>query len=179
MSSQVDWYDRNTCVLFGGGAAACVVTQGQALKYIQVDAPSGISLLHSSAGTGNSPFATPGAQQGYLQMQGQEVFKFAVNAIESGLTQALDTLHLTPDDIDYYILHQANKRIIDFARTKLGQPEEKFPTNIEQYGNLSSASLPLLLSEMLDDGRIKPGQTLFLSAFGAGLTTGSCVFVWE
>jgi len=76
-------------------------------------------------------------------------------------------------------LHQANKRIIDAVRGKLQQPEEKFPTNIDRYGNLSSVSIPLLLFEMLESGRIKPGDRLFLSAFGAGMTAGSCVIVWE
>jgi len=179
MSTQVDWNDRNTCVLFGDGAAACVVTAGTALKYLSLSAIPETTILNLPADTGNSPFITNKTERSYLQMQGQEVFKFAVNIVGKDVKQALEEMDLTPDQIDYYILHQANKRIIDSIRTKLRQPEEKFPVNINKYGNLSSVSVPLLLCEMLDAGKIKKGDTLFISAFGAGLTAGSCIMVWE
>jgi 3-oxoacyl-[acyl-carrier-protein] synthase-3 len=179
MSKHADWNDRSTCVLFGDGAAACVVTDGNALKYISLSASPNKSILHLVSGTGNNPFITNKASSGFLYMHGQEVFKFAVNVIETELKQALRTLALLPEQIDWFILHQANKRIIDSARMKLKQPKEKFPVNIDKYGNLSSASIPLLLFEMLEDNAIKPGDTLFMSAFGAGLTAGSCVMVWE
>ena len=179
MSKHADWTDRNTCVLFGDGAAACVVTSGNALRYINLLAPANTSILTLPVGTGNSPFMSNKKEDGFLYMQGQEVFKFAVNMVESETNQALNTLNLSPEDVDYFILHQANKRIIDSARAKLRQPEEKFPVNIDRYGNLSCVSIPLLLSEMLEDGKINPGDTLFMSAFGAGLTAGSCVMIWE
>ena len=179
MSALVDWTDRNTCVLFGDGAGACVVTTGGALKYINTSANADMAILNLPSGTGNSPFASNKKTNGFLHMQGQEVFKFAVSVVESEMKQAIQTLKITPDQVDWFILHQANKRIIDFARTKLRQPEAKFPINIERYGNLSSASIPILLCEMVEDGKIKPGATLFITAFGAGLTAGSCVMIWE
>ena len=112
-------------------------------------------------------------------MQGQEVFKFAVSIIEAEIKTALEKLELTADQIDWFLIHQANKRIIESARIKLRQPEVKFPCNIEKYGNLSSVSIPLLLFEMLEDNKIKPGDSVFMTAFGAGLTAGSCIFIWE
>jgi 3-oxoacyl-[acyl-carrier-protein] synthase-3 len=179
MSAQVDWSDRNTCVLFGDGAAACVAASGSALKYINLSAAANTTILNMPAGTGNSPFVSDKRKDGYLYMQGQEVYKFAVGAVETEVGQAFEALKITPDQIDWFILHQANKRIIDSVRKKLCQPEEKFPINIDRYGNLSCVSIPLLLFEMLEDGRIKPGAALFLSAFGAGMTAGSCVMIWE
>ena len=112
-------------------------------------------------------------------MQGQEVFKFAVNIVGKDVKLALKEMNMIPDEVDYYVLHQANKRIIDSIRAKLKQPEDKFPINIDKYGNLSSVSIPLLLSEMQDDGKLKHGEKIFMSAFGAGLTAGSCVMIWE
>jgi len=179
MSSQMDWNDRNTCILFGDGAAACVVTAGNALKYISLSAIADTTILTLPVDTGNSPFVVEKKGKGYLQMQGQEVFKFAVGIVGKDVKQALESTDLSPGQIDYFILHQANKRIIDSIRVKLKQPEDKFPINIDRYGNLSSVSIPLLLSEMLDDGKLNPGDTLFVSAFGAGLTAGSCIIVWE
>jgi len=179
LSTQMDWGDRSTCVLFGDGAAACVITEGDALKYISLSVSANSSMINIPAGTGNSPFIHDKADGGFLRMQGQEVFKFAVSTLETEIKQALAALKIPLDEIDYFVLHQGNKRIIDSTRTKLGQPQDKFPINIDRYGNLSSASIPLLLFEMLEDGRLKTGNTVFMSAFGAGMTTGSCVFVWE
>lgn len=179
ISRYTDWQDRSTCVLFGDGAGACVVTKGEALKYLHLTAGFGVESLFIPASTGNSPFMLQKNTQHYLKMNGQEIFKFAVSMIESESKLAFSKLGITAEDIDYFILHQANKRIIESARTRLKQPEEKFPTNIHQYGNVSSASIPILLDEMLVAGRIKKGDTLLMSAFGAGLTTGTCIMVWE
>jgi 3-oxoacyl-[acyl-carrier-protein] synthase-3 len=179
MSTQVDWTDRNTCVLFGDGAAACVVAKGEALKYLSLRTAPQISILNLPVDTGNSPFAVNKRENSYLYMNGQEVFRFAVNAVEEDVKETLHALALSADQIDYFILHQANQRIIDSIRRKLGQPEEKFPLNIARYGNISSVSIPLLLQDMLESRAIKAGDRLFLSAFGAGMTTGSCVMEWE
>jgi len=179
MSSQIDWNDRNTCILFGDGAAACVVTTGNALRYSSLSAIADTTILNVPADTGNSPFITQKRDKAYLHMQGQEVFKFAVNIVGKDVKQALEATGLTPDDIDYFVLHQANKRIIDSARIKLMQPKEKFPVNIAKYGNISSVSIPLLLGEMLEEGKITPGTKLLISAFGAGLTAGCCILEWE
>lgn len=179
MSTLLDWEDRNTCVLFGDGAASCVVTPGEAMRYISLTASPESTILNISAGTGNTPFLYKKNDRSYLNMLGQEVFKFAVGVCGAEVKKALDALELAPEQIDWYLLHQANKRIIDSIRTKLREPEEKFPTNIEKYGNISSVSVPLLLYEMLEDNKIKKGDTIVLSAFGAGLTAGTAVLVWE
>jgi len=179
MSVQADWNDRNTAILFGDGAAACVATKGNALKYISLSAIPETTILNLPSDTGNSPYINNKVNRSYLHMQGQEVFKFAVNIVGKDVKQALEAINKTPEQIDYYVLHQANKRIIDSIRVKLKQPEEKFPINIDKYGNISSVSVPLLLSEMLEDGKINKGDTIFISAFGAGLTAGSCIMVWE
>ena len=179
MSAYTDWSDRNTCVLFGDGAAACVVARGDALRYIRLSAAEAdTTILNLPLGAGNSPFIDGKQESGFLHMQGQEVFKFAVNVVEAEMKHALQVLGMLPEQIDWFLLHQANKRIIDSIRTKLKQPEGKFPINIDRYGNISSVSIPLLLSEMLEDGMVKAGDALFMCAFGAGLTAGSCVMVW-
>ena len=179
MSRHIDWQDRNTCILFGDGAAACVVTAGNAVKYSKLDADGNTELLYLEADTGNNPFTSTPLDRSYLQMQGQNVFKFAVKAVEDEIRIALDSLHISAEDVDYFILHQANKRIIDGIRTRLRQPAEKFPMNIDKYGNMSAASIPVLLHEMLCESKIKPGDTLVLVGFGAGMTTGTCVITWE
>lgn len=178
MSSLVDWHDRSTCILFGDGAAACVVTEGTALKYINLTANGNTEILNLPFGSGNNPFKKQ-TQTGFAQMRGQDVFKFAVSMVESESLSALSRLGMTADDIDYFVLHQANRRIIETIRARMEQSEEKFPINIDRYGNISSVSVPLLLDEMLEDGKIKKGSRLLLSAFGAGLTTGTCVLIWE
>ena len=178
MSKHVDWSDRSTCVLFGDGAAACLVTKGNALKKINLTAKGNIDILNIPSANGNSPFKEKNDDI-FLHMQGQEVFKFAVSMIDMQCKKILSELDMDIKDIDYFILHQANKRIIEFARTRLGQSTEKIPVNIENYGNLSSVSIPILLEEMTADGRIKKGSKLLLSAFGSGLTTGTCVMEWE
>jgi len=179
MSTLVDWNDRNTCILFGDGAAACVVSKGNALKYISLSATADTSILNMPSYNINSPYKGKKEEKRFLHMQGQDVFKFAVGIVEPDLKEALETLDMAIREIDYFILHQANKRIIDTIRKKLKQPENKFPVNIGKYGNLSSVSIPLLLYEMLEEGKIKTGDVLFMSAFGAGLTSGSCVMAWE
>jgi len=179
MSSLMDWNDRSTCIIFGDGAAACVVTSGNAIQYMSLSTIPDTTFLRLLAESGNSPYITNKIPKSYLHMQGQEVFKFAVKIVGTDVNDALTALDMTPEQIDHYILHQANKRIIDSIRIKLKQPEDKFPINIDKYGNLSSVSIPLLLCEMLEEGKINLGDTIFMSAFGAGLTAGSCIIVWE
>ena len=178
MSSYVDWSDRTTCVLFGDGAGACLVTGGESLLYSKLTVHNGADLIEIGTG-GGTPFALHKPARPYLRMDGPEVFRFAVQAIEREVHAALDELDMAPGDIDHYVLHQANKRIIDGARARLNQPSEKFPVNINKNGNTSSATIPILLDEMAHDARLKPGDTLLLSAFGAGLTTGTAVLKWE
>lgn len=183
MSSLVDWTDRGVSVLFGDGAGACIVTDGDSLKYMNLTAVGDTNTIRQIAGVGNNPYAKARSEisesRGFVQWDGQEVFKFAVHSVEREVNLALSTLGLSPEDINYFVLHQANKRIIDSARRRLNQPEEKFPVNIDRYGNTSSATIPVLLDEMLEDGKIKKGDVLLLAAFGSGLATGACILVWE
>ena len=180
MSGLVDWHDRSTCVLFGDGAAACVVSPGHALAWLNVlTQPDSAVITLPANTTGNSPFAPRPNEQGFVQMDGQKVFKYAVTLLEREVARALAALDLTADEIDYYVIHQANKRIIDFAISRLGLAPAKFPLNIERYGNISAVSIPLLLHEMKAAGQIHPGDKLFMCAFGAGMTCGSCVLDWE
>jgi len=181
MSRMINWTDRNTCILFGDGAGACVVTKspGNTVKYTKLTADGTTEPLYQRAGTGNSPFVSKKLEHGFVQMQGQDVFKFAVKTIGDEIQEALEKLDIAAESVDYFILHQANKRIIDGISKRLKQPTEKFPINIDKYGNMSSASIPVLLDEMICDNKIKPGDTLVFAGFGAGLTTGTCVIVWE
>lgn len=178
MSKHADWDDRATCVLFGDGAAACVVTKGSALKYVNLTSKGQTDILRLPTGNGNTPFAERKVH-GCLHMEGQAVFRFAVSAVEQAADMAVEALGITPEDIDYYVLHQANKRIIDSARNKLKLPPEKFPLCVQKYGNMSSATIPILLEQMLTEGTLTPGKTIFMAAFGAGLTTGTAVMTWE
>ena len=179
MSKRVDWQDRRTCVLFGDGAGACVATKGDSLKYLNLTVQGDSKTINSPIGTGNSPFISEQKESGFLYMDGQEVFKFAVSTAEKEVALALEALNLSTEDIDMFVLHQANKRIIDFARKRLKQPEEKFPVSVDRYGNTSAASIPILLCELVEEGKIKAGDRLFMCAFGAGMTAGSCVLIWE
>ena len=180
MSAHLDWSDRRTCVLFGDGAAACLVTAGAMMTHLSLGTipnPTVIAMRNDMAGT--NPLARGLESPSPVLMDGQRVFKHAVTIIEHEVDRALSALNLTPAEIDLYLIHQANQRIIDFAIARLDQPKTKFPTNIDRYGNISAVSLPLLLHELRQDGRLKAGQRLFLCAFGAGMTYGSCVWDWE
>ncbi|MCL2482744.1 MAG: beta-ketoacyl-ACP synthase 3 [Propionibacteriaceae bacterium] len=180
MSAHLDFTDRNTCVLFGDGAAAVVVTPGSALKYIHVTSHPDTQVLSlANRMTGNSPFTHHRDEVGFVHMEGQKVFRYAVTYMEREVIKALATLGLEPDDVDYYLVHQANRRIIESAISRLDLSPDKFPMNIDRYGNMSSVSIPVLLHEQLAAGTIKPGDTLVMCAFGAGMTYGSCVVEWE
>jgi len=113
-----------------------------------------------------------------MYMNGKEVFKVAVTASIQGIEYILGQTGLTADQVDYYILHQANMRIIDTVRNQLHLPADKFPHNIERLGNTSSATIPILLDELNKSGKLKYGNTVVLSAFGAGFTAGTCLFTW-
>jgi 3-oxoacyl-[acyl-carrier-protein] synthase-3 len=176
---MVDWNDRTSCILFGDGAGACVVAVGENLRYIRAFSDAQISPLFTKSGRGNNPFIPENEnEQNFLQMQGQHVYKFAVKTIETEINLALSALKLAPQDIDFFILHQANARIIEGARSRLKLPPEKFPMNIQKYGNMSAASIPVLLAEMAEEGRIKKGDTLMFLGFGAGMTAGTAVITW-
>ncbi len=178
MSRITDWTDRASCVLFGDGAGAVVVGPGTALKKTRLTSMGDMRVIHASPEPGNSPFGTAQREKAGLYMAGQEVYKFAVANSLKDIECVLDQSGLTPDDISFFLLHQANKRIIDAVRARLKQGEDKFPANIEARGNTSSASVPILLDELNRAGMLKKGDILAMSAFGAGLTTGACIIEW-
>lgn len=175
LSRLTDWTDRSTCVLFGDAAGAAICERGNGVKAVRLTAEGDAAYLHGWPSGGNSPFDDQIPTEKPLYMNGQEIFKFAVTRSLRDVEAVMDESALTADAVDYFVLHQANRRILDAVRARLKQPEEKFPVNITDHGNTSSACIPVLLSEMEGDGRLKKGQTLVLSAFGAGLTTGAAV----
>ena len=188
MSAHVDFTDRSTCVLFGDGAAAVVVTASSSadgardggLEYIHLGTqPDSHTIVLPNNMLGNNPVAVGDKPQPFLYMDGQKVFKFAVNVIEQEIRLALKALNITPDAIDHYLIHQANRRIIDFAVQQMGIGPDKFPLNVEKYGNMSAVSIPVLLHEMRARDEIHAGERLLLCAFGAGMTYGACVIQWE
>ena len=178
MSRLTDWTDRSTCVLFGDGAGAAVVDGGDNLYHARLTSEGDINPINYYPDPGNCPFATDGHPAARLHMVGQDVYKFAVSHSASDLKQVVEESGLSMDEIDHFLLHQANKRILEAVRTRLHQPEEKFPSNVEVRGNTSSASVPILLDELNRAGRFKAGDAVAMSAFGAGLTTGACVIRW-
>lgn len=178
MSRIVDWSDRATCVLFGDGAGAAVLEKGSGFKDAIFTVDGGYENLYVPVWGGNSPFSAPAEHKAFLNMNGQEVYIFAVSSIVQQITAILEKNGMTADEPSFYILHQANIRIIESARKKLGQPAEKFPVNLDRYGNTSSATVPMLLDELNRRGRLKKGDKLVLCGFGAGLITGTCILEW-
>lgn len=177
-SRMVSWKNRSTCVLFGDGAGAAVVTAGDELKAIRLTTSSLTDVLYYERRLEPTPYIDKDESFEPLVMRGREVFKHAVTSSCRDIRELLAATKLSPEDIKYYILHQANRRIIDSIRNFLGVDEERVPHNVERYGNISSAALPALLDEMNRGGKLQRGDKLVFSAFGAGFTTGACVIEW-
>jgi 3-oxoacyl-[acyl-carrier-protein] synthase-3 len=181
LSKWIDWTDRSTCVLFGDGAAAVVLeatnTPSGVLAYeLGSDGKKSGNLILPGGGTRHPPsHEMVDKNLHYIKMNGREVFKFATRTMGKSVLRTVKKAGLTPDDIDLFIPHQANKRIIDKAAKQVGLPIEKVFVNIQNYGNTSAASIPIALCEALDSGRAKIGDTLAFVAFGAGLTWASAV----
>ena len=177
LSKILDWTDRSTLVLFGDGAGAVVMEQveeGGFLGFeLGADGGGGASLW--LPGSGSRKFDDP---DGLVKMNGREVFKFATRIMVTSADAILDECGKTVDDIDVYVPHQANVRIIDHAVKKLGVPQEKTVINVDRYGNTSSGSIPLALADAADDGRLEPGKLVLLTGMGAGLTWGSALIEW-
>lgn len=180
LSKLMDWTDRSTCVLFGDGAGAVVVTaQGDSLLGMVQGANGADGMALNSINRINcSPFSENEQMTDYVHMNGPAVYKFAVRTVPKAIREALDQAGLTEDDVDHFLLHQANLRIIESVADRLKQPMEKFPTNLEECGNVSAASVPILLDKVCREGIIKEGETLALAGFGAGLTWGACILKW-
>ena len=175
----VDWNDRRTCVLFGDGAAAVVVTRGNALRSIKVSSKSDKSVLYYRRSLEPTPFLIRDKNTGPLCMNGQEVFKSAVTSSLRDMQYVLKQANVNKDDVTYFVLHQANLRIIDFIKSHFGATDEQFPINVNRYGNTSSVSIPLLLDELNKNGKLRKGDLLVFSAFGAGFTSAACVIEWN
>ncbi|MBR2866409.1 MAG: ketoacyl-ACP synthase III [Alistipes sp.] len=177
-SRMVSWQNRSTCVLFGDGAGAAVVTAGDELKAIRLTTSSLTDVLYYQRKLEPTPYISKDENFEPLVMRGREVFKHAVTSSCRDIRKLLNETGIDANDIKYYVLHQANRRIIDSIRNFLGVEEEKVPHNVERYGNISSAALPALLDELNRGGKLHKGDKLVFSAFGAGFTTGACIIEW-
>lgn len=177
-SRMVSWQNRSTSVLFGDGAGAAVVTAGDELKAIRLTTESLTEVLYYQRHLEPTPYIDKEENFEPLVMRGREVFKHAVTNSNRDIKVLLEKTGLQPSDIKYYVLHQANKRIIDSIRNFLGVEEERVPHNVERFGNISSAALPALLDELNREGKLQKGDKLVFSAFGAGFTTGACIIEW-
>lgn len=193
LSKLVDWTDRGSCILFGDGAGAVVVERcetspGILGRALHSDGTGG-GVLQCGARELTTPYARTSAaktdqnqptdgREPYIQMDGQEVYRFATRRVPQCIEEALSDAGLAVPDIDLFVLHQANERIIDAVAKRLHADREKFPTNLERVGNLSSASIPVLLDELHRQGKLHRGDRIVLAGFGAGLTIGACVMTW-
>ena len=181
LSKLVDWTDRSTCILFGDGAGAAVVTASEnrgIQDFIQFsDGAKGEALLCDAKPLRNL-FAHQEPAQEFVKMDGQEVFKFAVRRVSESIDQLLERNGLTAGDIGGFFLHQANARIIASVIKHLKADADKFPMNVERCGNTSGASVPLLLDELSRSGRLREGDRVIMSGFGGGLTWGSIYMIW-
>lgn len=176
---MVDWEDRALCVLFGDGAGAVVVTEGDGLIGSRLTTESKIDCLHYVRRLEPTPYITKDEYSAPMYMNGKEVFKTAVLSSSRDIKTLLDNAGLQPSDIKYYILHQANMRIIEAIANWLKLDMSHFPTNVERCGNTSSASVPMLLDELAREGKLQRGDKVLMSAFGAGFTTGACIIEWN
>ncbi len=178
----MDWTDRNTCVLFGDGAGAAVISesqngQGVLDSYLRSDGSGAMALARKSGGT-RAPFQDGGTADTYIQMDGRAVYKFAVQVIVDTIQTILDRNQVTIDQIKYIVPHQANVRIIEAAAKRGKIPIEKFYMNIEEYANTSAATIPIALNDLYEMDRLEKGDLLVTVGFGAGLTFGGNLLRW-
>jgi 3-oxoacyl-[acyl-carrier-protein] synthase III len=185
MSSIIDYTDRSTCVLFGDGAGAVVVSAATDSDCIidfahEVDGAGGPSLCMPAGGSLHpASHDTIDQRLHYVKQDGQAVFKFAVKKTEEICARVLERNNLTGADIDLFVSHQANRRIIMSAAERLGLPEEKVVINIEKYGNTTAGTIPLALADAVKDGRLRKGHLVLLASVGAGFTVGSVLLRWS
>ena len=184
LSRFLDYTDRNTCVLFGDGAGAVIVSAadgpGGLLGLDMYSDGSGKEGIIFPAGGSACPTTAQTIAEGgqFVHMAGREVYKYATRQLAESSRAALRSAGLTVADIDQFLFHQANLRIIESVQNAVGIPADKTYLNIERYGNTSAASVPMALVEAIADGRVKPGDRLLMAAFGAGYTAGAAVFEW-
>jgi 3-oxoacyl-[acyl-carrier-protein] synthase-3 len=183
LSKIMDWTDRSTAVLFGDGAGAVVmerVGQGGFLGFELGADGSGGPQLYLPAGGSRTPATEESVAERlhFVQMNGREVFKFATRVLVTSAEAVLAECGRTVEEVDVYVPHQANVRIIDYATKKLGIPEDRVVIDVDQYGNTSSGSIPLALADARTDGRLEPGRLVLMTGMGAGLTWGSGLIEW-
>lgn len=195
LSRYIDWHDRTTCVLFGDGAGAVIVT-GEATtgaNRAEPPMPGGLmSLVLGADGAGANALLVPAggtrlpssyesvdARQHFIKMDGKDVYRFAVSTVPDACAEAIAMAGLTVDDIDLFVLHQANVRIIRAVIEALGGSWERAFVNVDRYGNTSAASVPIALCEAVEMGRLKPGDRVLVAGFGGGLTWGAAVIEWS
>jgi len=186
LSRIVDYTERSTCVLFGDGAGAVVIEgspeEGEGIRAVAIGSDGQLGdLLYMPAGGSRFPATreTVDARLHTMKMQGNEVFKIAVRGMEAISRSALDEANCRVEDLDVFIPHQANFRMIDATTRRLGLPEEKVEVTIDRFGNTSASSIPIALDLAVRAGRIKKGNMLGMVAFGSGLTWGAAVVRWE
>lgn len=165
LSNLIDWKDRTTCILFGDGAGAVVVEKEK-------------KLFCDYQGSEGNEEVLYGLKNDYLHMEGKEVFKFATRVLPMCIEKVLEKASLTKDDIDYFVVHQANERIIRHVYKKMKITSDKFYLNVDEYGNTSAASIPLVLGEMNEKKLLKRGMKILCVGFGAGLTYGANLIEW-
>jgi 3-oxoacyl-[acyl-carrier-protein] synthase-3 len=177
LSRILDWEDRATLVLFGDGAGAVVMeaTPERGFLGFELGADGGGGSTLWLPGSGSRIFEEP---ERYVKMNGREVFKFATRILVQSAEAVLERCGVSIDEVDVYVPHQANLRIIDHATRKLGVPSERVVVNVDRYGNTSSGSIPLALADAAADGRLRPGQLVLMTGMGAGLTWGSALMRW-
>ncbi|MFM2312850.1 MAG: hypothetical protein RLZZ04_2126 [Cyanobacteriota bacterium] len=185
LSRWVDWSDRTSCILFGDGAGAAVCQAASENRLLSCGMYSNGSqnncLNLNYSGDSKPLLDNITAQQGSynpITMNGREVYRFAVARVPEALSKAMFQAKLTAEDLDWLLLHQANQRIMDAVAKRLNIPQSKILSNIAEYGNTSAASIPLALDAAVRDGKVKPGDTIAASGFGAGLAWGSAIFKW-
>ncbi len=182
LSREVDWSDRSSCILFGDGAGAAIIRKeegdgGLLASITGSDGSQGDVLTCKGRGIQN-PFHQSKRKKDYLRMEGQAVFRFAVTMVPRCIKQILKKTDLSADDIKYFILHQANVRILELIAKRLNVDIDKFPMNLDRYGNTSSASIPILLDELNRNHLLERGDKIILSGFGGGLTWGAVLLEW-
>ena len=179
LSKIVNWEDRGTCILFGDGAGAAYFEKDPIsrtpLQYVQRSDGTKGQVLACGQHEHKNAFYEGEENPQYVTMDGREVFRFATRQVPEAILELLEKVELEPEDIDCYVLHQANLRIIESIAKRLKVDISRCPSNVERVGNTSSASIPILLDELRKEGRIRPGMKVVLSGFGAGLTYGACL----
>ncbi len=178
MSRIIDWQDRSTCVIFGDGAGALLLGTGNNYVYSKLSTIGGDEVIKIPNTEGNSPFYEGPVNKPYVYMNGQETYKFAVNSMCNDLKDVISSSGLSENDIAMVVPHQANTRIIEAAKKRLNIPADRFYTNIERYGNTSSASIPIALDELNRSGKLNDGDNVALCAFGGGLSSAACILRW-